>query len=99
MLECGELSSAVGVREEYEWLEKYTSDMYETILIVGGFDGFTWLADLNSYCPFRDIMTSLCPMTTRRSYSSTAKLGDELFIFGGMDGGDIWYDTGIFHKS
>ncbi|KAL8119806.1 hypothetical protein AgCh_017065 [Apium graveolens] len=32
-------------------------------------------------------------MTTRRSYSSTAKLGDELYIIGGMDGGDIWYDT------
>ncbi|KAK1365068.1 kelch-like protein diablo [Heracleum sosnowskyi] len=94
MLECGEPFSAVHVREEYEWLDKSTSDMYdETILIVGGFDGSSWLADLNSYSPLRDMMTSLCPMTTRRSYSSTAKLGDELFIFGGMDGGDIWYDT------
>lgn len=98
MLESGELSSAVCAREKNEWLDKFTLDMDKFILIVGGFDGSSWLADVNSYCPFSDMMKSLCPMTTRRSYSSAAKLGSELFILGGMDG-ECWFDTGTIFKA
>ncbi|WOH11291.1 hypothetical protein DCAR_0830772 [Daucus carota subsp. sativus] len=92
MLESGEYSSAVHLGDEYEWVDKSISNMNESILIVGGFDGSSWLADLNSYCLASDIVTPLCPMPTRRSYASAAKLGGELYIFGGIDG-EIWHDT------
>lgn len=95
MLESGEYSSAVHLGDEYEWVDKSISNMNESILIVGGFDGSSWLADLNSYCLASDIVTPLCPMPTRRSYASAAKLGGELYIFGGIDG-EIWHDTGRY---
>ncbi|XP_074341158.1 uncharacterized protein LOC141678697 isoform X1 [Apium graveolens] len=92
MLESGRFSSVVNLGDEYEWFDKSTPDTDKTILIVGGFDGTAWLADLNSYCPSRDTMGSLCPMPTRRSYASAVKLGGEVFVLGGIDG-DVWYDT------
>lgn len=92
MLESGEFSSVVQLGDEYEWFDKSTPDTDTNILIVGGFDGTSWLADVNSYCPSTDTVASLCPMTTRRSYASAVKLGGELFILGGIDG-DVWYDT------
>lgn len=97
MLESGGFSSIVNLRDEYEWFDKSTPDTDKTILIVGGFDGTSWLADLNSYCLSRDTMASLCPMPTQRSYASAVKLGGEIFVLGGFDG-DVWYDTGIVCK-
>lgn len=92
MLESGQFSSVAQFGDEYEWFDKSTPDTDKTILIVGGFDGTSWLADLNSYCPSRDTIASLCSMTTRRSYASAVKLGGELYVLGGIDG-NVWYDT------
>ncbi|KAL7107568.1 hypothetical protein ACP275_06G063000 [Erythranthe tilingii] len=64
----------------------------ESVLIVGGFDGDSWLPDLSLYSPPEDHEISLCPMTCSRSYASVAKLNGDLYIFGGVDDG-IWYDT------
>ncbi|XAR65988.1 hypothetical protein NMG60_11012019 [Bertholletia excelsa] len=64
----------------------------DSVLIVGGFDGFSWLSALDSYSLSRDTMKSLKPMTFARSYASAATLNDELYIFGGVDG-NIWHDT------
>ncbi|KAI7992850.1 Kelch-like protein 12 [Camellia lanceoleosa] len=66
----------------------------DSILIVGGFDGSSWLSALGSYSPSRDTMKSLRSMTFVCSYVSTATLNGELYIFGGGDC-DIWHDTGI----
>ncbi|KAG8380906.1 hypothetical protein BUALT_Bualt06G0065400 [Buddleja alternifolia] len=64
----------------------------ESVLIVGGFDGYSWLQDLSSYSPSEDHVISLCPMTFSRSYASLAKLNGELYLFGGTHDG-AWYET------
>lgn len=66
----------------------------ESVMIVGGFDGDSWLADLSLYSPHEDHFISLRPMTFKRSYASAAKLNGELYIFGGVFN-DVWYDTGM----
>ncbi|CBI25412.3 unnamed protein product, partial [Vitis vinifera] len=91
-LESGSVSS-IGVVEalEPELLNEPQSSLDDSILIVGGFDGFSWLSDLDSYSPALDLMKSLRPMTFVRSYASVAKLDGELYIFGGVDG-NSWYN-------
>ncbi|KAA8534015.1 hypothetical protein F0562_031532 [Nyssa sinensis] len=71
------------------------SEIHQLVLIVGGFDGSSWLSVLDSYSPTRDTMKSLKPMTFVRQHFSAAKLNGELYIFGGGGGGrgDVWYDT------
>ncbi|KAH7855739.1 hypothetical protein Vadar_028277 [Vaccinium darrowii] len=64
----------------------------DSILIVGGFDGCSWLSALDSYSPSKDTMKSLKPMTFVRSYASQATLNGELYVFGGVDG-DMWHDA------
>ncbi|XP_057980218.1 uncharacterized protein LOC131166019 isoform X2 [Malania oleifera] len=86
-------SSSVHVEgRECELVVEASANLHESILIVGGFDGFSWLSDLNSYSPSLDLMKSLRPMNFVRTYASAAKLNGELYIFGGVDG-DLWYDT------
>ncbi|XP_058207340.1 uncharacterized protein LOC131320613 isoform X1 [Rhododendron vialii] len=64
----------------------------DTILLVGGFDGCSWLSALDSYSPSQDTMKSLKPMTFPRLYASAATLDGELYVFGGVDAG-TWHDT------
>lgn len=98
MLESGAFSSVGHGGVEYGRFDRSLSNMDESVLIVGGFDGSSWLSALGSYSPSCDIMTSLCPMTFVRSYASAAKLNGEIFIFGGVDG-DVWFNTGIICKA
>ena len=90
MLESGSFSS-IGVAEAPQ---SKLVDEPHTILLMGGFDGFSWLSNLDSYSPSLDLMISLRPMTYVRSYASVTKLYGELYIFGGVDG-NSWYNTGI----
>ncbi|KAK2982458.1 hypothetical protein RJ640_026301, partial [Escallonia rubra] len=64
----------------------------DSILIVGGYDGSSWLSALDSYSPSCDTMKSLSAMTFLRSHASAAKLNGELYIFGGVDD-HVWFDT------
>lgn len=96
VLESGIFSAAEQVGGEYGRLSSSLTD--SSILIVGGFNGSSWLSTLDTYAPSHDIMTSLCGMTFVRSYASAAKLNNELFIFGGVDD-DVWYDTGIHYTA
>ncbi|XP_011076641.1 uncharacterized protein LOC105160841 isoform X1 [Sesamum indicum] len=64
----------------------------ESVLVLGGFDGCSWLSELSSYSPSENHFKSLCPMTFLRSHASVAKLNGELYIFGGVHDG-VWYDT------
>ncbi|KAL0321804.1 UNVERIFIED_CONTAM: B2 protein [Sesamum calycinum] len=64
----------------------------KSVLILGGFDGCSWLSELSSYSLSENHFKSLCPMTFLRSHASIAKLNGELYIFGGVHDG-VWYDT------
>lgn len=69
-------------------------DQTESIYLVGGYDGESWLSTLDSYFPFEDVIKSFKPMKSVRSYASVAWLNSELYVFGGGDG-SMWYNTGI----
>ncbi|XP_060176746.1 uncharacterized protein LOC132606984 isoform X1 [Lycium barbarum] len=64
----------------------------ESIFLVGGYDGVSWLSTLESYSLSNDVQKSLKPMSSVRSYASVAKLCGELYVFGGGTG-SLWYDT------
>ncbi|KAL6987905.1 hypothetical protein U1Q18_013652 [Sarracenia purpurea var. burkii] len=67
-------------------------DLNELVFLVGGYDGETWLSALDSYSPTHDVIKSLKPMNSIRSYASVARLNGELYVFGGGNG-CFWYDT------
>ncbi|GAV76895.1 Kelch_1 domain-containing protein/Dev_Cell_Death domain-containing protein [Cephalotus follicularis] len=67
-------------------------DPTESIILVGGYDGESWLAALDSYFPTGDVIKSFRPMNAVRAYASVAKLNGELYVFGGGNG-HLWYDT------
>ncbi|XP_055960027.1 uncharacterized protein LOC126662209 isoform X1 [Mercurialis annua] len=75
-----------------EMLESSLLNTDELLLIAGGYDGSSWLSNLDSYSPFKDLKQPLVPMNFARSHTSAANLNGELFVFGGVHG-DQWYDT------
>ncbi|KAG8647813.1 ring canal kelch homolog isoform X2 [Manihot esculenta] len=70
----------------------YKDPNVRSIYLVGGYDGDSWLPSLDLYFPSQDVLKSLKPMSTVRSYASIAQLNDEIYIFGGGNG-QTWYDT------
>ncbi|KAK6932962.1 Development/cell death domain [Dillenia turbinata] len=68
------------------------SNHQESLLLVGGFDGSSWLAAIDSYSPAQDLMQPLCSMTFRRIFASSLKFNGEIYILGGGNG-ISWYDT------
>lgn len=69
-------------------------DPSESIYLIGGYDGDSWLSTLELYLPSCDERKTLKQMSSARSYASAAMLNGELYIFGGGDG-HSWYNTGI----
>ncbi|GFP99251.1 kelch-like protein 1 [Phtheirospermum japonicum] len=67
-------------------------NLKESIFIVGGYDGASWSSALHSFSPSHDVLRSLKPMSSVRSYASVASFNGELFVFGGGTG-STWYDT------
>ncbi|KAL9425907.1 hypothetical protein AB3S75_032806 [Citrus x aurantiifolia] len=67
-------------------------DPSESIYLAGGCDGDSWLSTLELYLPSCDVIKTLKPMSSARSYASAAMLNGELYIFGGGDG-NSWYNT------
>ncbi|XP_055806834.1 uncharacterized protein LOC129875548 [Solanum dulcamara] len=68
----------------------------ESIFLVGGYNGESWLSTLESYSPSNDVLKSFKPMHSVRTYAGVAKLCGELFVFGGggaVGTGSLWYDT------
>lgn len=80
--------------EKVESSDKVHFDPTESVYLVGGYDGESWLSTLDLYFPRGDVRKSLKPMNCVRSYASTSLLNGELYIFGGGDG-QLWYNTGI----
>ncbi|KAI9075996.1 hypothetical protein K1719_042068 [Acacia pycnantha] len=72
--------------------ELKSSSIDKSILIIGGFDGLSHLSCLDRYCPSRDSLESLCPMSSMRSYASAVKLNREVFVIGG-ECYNSWYGT------
>ncbi|XP_049344242.1 uncharacterized protein LOC125808607 [Solanum verrucosum] len=75
----------------------------ESIFLIRGYDGVSWLTALGSYSPSNDVVKSLKPMHSVQSYAGVAELCGQLFVFGGGDGGAIgaeslWYDTVVSYK-
>ncbi|KAK1563219.1 hypothetical protein Q3G72_024210 [Acer saccharum] len=73
-------------------LEELHLDPTESIYLVGGYNGESWLSTMDSYYPFYDESKSVKPMNSVRSYASVAQLNGELYVLGGGDG-HLWYDT------
>nr|CAB3464063.1 unnamed protein product [Digitaria exilis] len=63
-----------------------------SIFLIGGYNGVTWLSSLDSFCPEKDTLVGLTPMSSPRSYASAAALDGHIFAFGGGDGMS-WYNT------
>ncbi|XP_062165842.1 uncharacterized protein LOC133872362 isoform X2 [Alnus glutinosa] len=75
-----------------EAVDELHLDPNESIFLVGGYDGESWMAAFDTYYPSQDVIKSLRPMSSIRSYASVAQLNGELYVFGGGDG-YMWYDT------
>ncbi|KAF9613543.1 hypothetical protein IFM89_008671 [Coptis chinensis] len=66
----------------------------ELIFIMGGYDGVSWLPTVDCYSPSEDIVRTLTPMSSVRSYASAAVLNGLIYNFGGWNGySGLWYDT------
>ncbi|KAL9268229.1 Kelch-like protein, partial [Drosera capensis] len=74
--------------------ENSNFELEDSIFIVGGSNGSSWLSSLDSYYPTRDLLRCLLPMGSVRCCASATKLAGELFVFGGRDATcRMWYDT------
>ncbi|KAL5568858.1 hypothetical protein UlMin_025433 [Ulmus minor] len=82
----------ISLQDEYHSTNDSRPNSEVSVLIVGGFDGSSWLSATDCYYPSQDHMESRCPMSLARSYASTAKLNNEIYIFGGSND-KLWYDT------
>lgn len=67
-------------------------DPDDLVYLAGGYDGVSWLSSLDCYSPSQDVIKSLKPMNSIRSYASVAKLNGELYVFGGGNS-SLWYET------
>ncbi|KAA0054992.1 ring canal kelch-like protein isoform X1 [Cucumis melo var. makuwa] len=77
---------------ELQSIKELPANLDESILIMGGFDGSSWLSTMNCYYPSRNSMESLPAMRFMRSLASTGKLNGEIYVLGGVNG-SVWYDT------
>ncbi|KAL8146641.1 uncharacterized protein LOC141705973 [Apium graveolens] len=67
-------------------------DINEFMYLIGGYDGTQSLSSLDCYSPSLDIVKSLQPMSSARSYAAVAKLNGEIYVFGGGNG-SLCYNT------
>ncbi|XP_062092394.1 uncharacterized protein LOC133798194 isoform X2 [Humulus lupulus] len=78
-------------QEESESINELHPNLDESVLLVGGFDGSSWLPDMDFYHPSLDHMEPCSSMRLVRSYACAADLNGEIFIFGGVYD-NVWYD-------
>ncbi|XP_023769007.1 uncharacterized protein LOC111917573 [Lactuca sativa] len=63
-----------------------------SILLVGGYDGVSWLSSLDCFTPSQIMTRPLEPMNGERCYAAVTKLDGDIFVFGGGTSGQ-WFDT------
>ncbi|KAJ1419284.1 Kelch-type beta propeller [Sesbania bispinosa] len=69
------------------------SDPKESLFLKRGFDGGeSWLSAMDLYCPSKNVIKSLKPMSSGHSYALVVQLNGELYVFVG-ENGYVWYDT------
>ncbi|OWM81670.1 hypothetical protein CDL15_Pgr007708 [Punica granatum] len=85
-------SSQSTLESTIEPINEQHLDIRESIFLLGGYDSLSWLSTMDSYFPSHNVIKSLKPMNSVRSYASVAKLNEELYVFGGGDG-HSWYET------
>ena len=68
----------------------------DSILLIGGYDGVSWLSSLDCYSPSQNLTKSLSPMLTERCYAAVSKLDGELFVFGGGTHGQRFNTGSLF---
>ncbi|WVZ07748.1 hypothetical protein V8G54_021094 [Vigna mungo] len=95
---CKILESACNIPNRLEHVEKAviksTADLdpKDSLFLIGGFDGRSWLATMDLYCTSQSVTKPLKPMNSVRSYASVVRLNSEIYVFGGGNG-CVWYDT------
>lgn len=91
-------SNSSTVLEDGNFTESFDElllDTEESIFLLGGYDGETWLSAFDSYYPSHNLLKYRTPMNYIRSYASVAQLNGELYVIGGGDG-QVWYDSGQY---
>ncbi|XP_060964734.1 uncharacterized protein LOC133029021 isoform X1 [Cannabis sativa] len=78
-------------QEESESINDLHPNLDELVLLVGGFDGSSWLPALDFYHPSLDHMEHRSSMRFARSYACAANLNGEIYILGGVCN-NVWYD-------
>ncbi|KAI3519713.1 hypothetical protein L1887_08928 [Cichorium endivia] len=81
VLESGSRSVEVDSNQQQS---KSHSQFSNSVFIVGGFDGSSWLSSLESYFPCYDIKVSHNPMNFLKMYATSATMNGELYNFGGI---------------
>ncbi|QCE12062.1 kelch-like protein 18 [Vigna unguiculata] len=95
---CTLLESACSIPNRLEYVEKAviksTADLdpKDSLFLIGGFDGNSWLATMDLYCTSQSLTKPLKPMNSVRSYASVVRLNSEIYVLGGGNG-YVWYDT------
>ncbi|XP_075111109.1 uncharacterized protein LOC107794575 isoform X3 [Nicotiana tabacum] len=88
-----ELRRLMNMHNRLEPEPLYSSTNFEeSVVIVGGYYGSSWLPSLDSYFPFHDRVETLSLMTFSRSRASSVKLNGEIFVLGEVYG-DVWFNT------
>ncbi|KAK7287247.1 hypothetical protein RIF29_00419 [Crotalaria pallida] len=67
-------------------------DPKDSLFLIGGFDGESWFKTMEMYSSSQNVIKSLTPMSTVRSYTTAAELNGEIYVFGGGNGHG-WYDS------
>ncbi|KAJ6806397.1 uncharacterized protein M6B38_174300 [Iris pallida] len=70
----------------------HSLDLGGVIYLIGGSDGHSALASLDSFSPSLDTLTPLKSMRLARSYVTAVALDGIIFVIGGGDDGS-WFDT------
>lgn len=99
---CTLLESACNIPNCLEHVEKAgiqsTAELHldpkDSLFLLGGFDGKSWLATMDLYCTSQSAIKPCKPMNSVRSYASVVRLNGEIYVFGGGNGYN-WYDTGV----
>ncbi|PON70273.1 BTB-kelch protein [Parasponia andersonii] len=84
-LECQPIKRSGNIeQQDSESTNDTDPRLEESVLLVGGFDGSSWLSAIDFYHPSLDHMEFCSSMRFVRSYASVANLNGEVYVFGGV---------------
>ncbi|KAJ7959583.1 Kelch-like protein [Quillaja saponaria] len=86
MLECSSFTEREVVKEEPDL------NHGGSMVLVGGYDGLSFLSAIDHYTPSQDLIVPLSAMSSMRLNTLAIKLNNEVFVIGGVHE-NLWYDT------